>query len=69
MVKEKFPREAQAKWDKQHLRTVSTRVTVEQNREIVEFCRRRHTTRYRMVKRAIAQYMVSMEGDSMEGVL
>lgn len=43
----------QRQWDKKHLRTVSTKITVQDFQILSEYCRKFHTTPYRLMKEFI----------------
>lgn len=50
-------RHRQARWDVDHMRTVSCRVPVEVNAALMEACRRNHTTRHRILCAAVRRYI------------
>lgn len=50
---EKFERKPQAKWDKKHLRTVSTKLNKEEYCEFVDICYRVNDTPYGVLQRYI----------------
>ena len=58
-------RHRQARWDVDHMRTVSCRVPVEVNAALMEACRRNHTTRHRVLCAAVRQYINDSELSAM----
>ena len=43
----------QRQWDKKHLRTVSTKISVENFRKFSRYCQQHNTTPYRLMKEFI----------------
>lgn len=51
-------RKHQVKWDIDHMRTVSCRVPTKAAAAFAEACRRNRTTRHRVLRTAVWQYII-----------
>ena len=54
---EGFPRERQAKWDAEHLRTATTKLTVEEYERLREMCAAQGTTVYEILGKLVRAWM------------
>lgn len=55
-----YPRERQARWDSEHMKTVSTRLTVEEYRAFRTLCRQERRTMYSVLRVLIKQWALEI---------
>ena len=56
---EGFPRECQARWDAEHLRTATTKLTVEEYERLRGMCAAQGTTVYELLGKLVRAWMES----------